>query len=49
MEEKLAVSVKYFSDTGPALVEFTDNAVADTKEVSEKILDPGPREISNDN
>jgi uncharacterized protein YuzE len=29
--------VKYFSDTDTALVEFTDNAVADTKEISENI------------
>ena len=29
--------VKYFSDTDTALVEFTDNEVADTKEISENI------------
>lgn len=29
--------VKYFSDTDTALVEFTDNAVVETKEISESI------------
>ncbi len=29
--------VKYFSDTDTALVEFTDNAVNETKEISENI------------
>ena len=29
--------VKYFSDTDTALVEFTDNEVAETKEISENI------------
>jgi uncharacterized protein YuzE len=29
--------VKYFSDTDTALVEFTDNAVMETKEISENI------------
>jgi uncharacterized protein YuzE len=29
--------VKYFADTGTALVEFTDNAVNETKEISENI------------
>jgi len=29
--------VKYFSDTDTALVEFTDNEVAETKEISETI------------
>ena len=29
--------VKYFSDTDTALVEFTDNDVAETKEISENI------------
>ncbi len=29
--------VKYFSDSDTALVEFTDNAVADTKEIGENI------------
>jgi uncharacterized protein YuzE len=31
------MKVKYFSDTDTALVEFTDNAVAETKEISENI------------
>jgi len=29
--------VKYFADTDTALVEFTDNAVYETKEISENI------------
>jgi uncharacterized protein YuzE len=29
--------VKYFSDTDTALVEFTDNEVIETKEISENI------------
>ena len=29
--------VKYFSDTDTALVEFTDNEVTETKEISENI------------
>jgi uncharacterized protein YuzE len=29
--------VKYFADTDTALVEFTDNAVNETKEISENI------------
>lgn len=29
--------VKYFADTDTALVEFTDNQVAETKEISESI------------
>lgn len=29
--------VKYFTDTDTALVQFTDNEVADTKEISENI------------
>jgi uncharacterized protein YuzE len=29
--------VKYFADTDTALVEFTDNAVKETKEISENI------------
>ena len=29
--------VKYFPDTDTALVEFTDNEVAETKEISESI------------
>jgi uncharacterized protein YuzE len=29
--------VKYFSDTDTALVEFTDNEVAETREISESI------------
>lgn len=29
--------VKYFSDTDTALFEFTDNRVAETKEISENI------------
>ncbi|MEW6442675.1 MAG: DUF2283 domain-containing protein [bacterium] len=29
--------VKYFPDTDTALVEFTDNAVAETREISENI------------
>jgi uncharacterized protein YuzE len=29
--------VKYFSDTDTALVEFTDNEVSETREVSENI------------
>jgi len=29
--------VKYFSDTDTALVEFTDNQVIETKEISENI------------
>jgi uncharacterized protein YuzE len=29
--------VKYFADTDTALVEFTDNEVAETKEISENI------------
>lgn len=29
--------VKYFSDTDTALVEFSDNDVAETKEISENI------------
>ncbi|MCK8604163.1 DUF2283 domain-containing protein [Desulfoferrobacter suflitae] len=29
--------VKYFSDTDTALVEFTDNEVAETREISENI------------
>lgn len=29
--------VKYFSDTDTALVEFTDNPIAETKEISENI------------
>jgi uncharacterized protein YuzE len=29
--------VKYFSDTDTALVEFTDNEIAETKEISENI------------
>ena len=31
------MKVKYFSDTDTALVEFTDNVVAETKEISENI------------
>jgi len=31
------MKVKYFSDTDTALVEFTDNGVAETKEISENI------------
>lgn len=31
------MKVKYFSDTDTALVEFTDNDVAETKEISENI------------
>jgi uncharacterized protein YuzE len=31
------MKVKYFSDTDTALVEFTDNAVAGTKEIGENI------------
>lgn len=29
--------VKYFSDTDTALVEFTDNEIAETKEIGENI------------
>ena len=29
--------IKYFNDTDTALVEFTDNQVAETKEISENI------------
>jgi len=29
--------VKYFSDTDTALIEFTDNQVAETREISETI------------
>ena len=32
-----AMKVKYFSDTDTALVEFTDNDIAETKEISENI------------
>lgn len=31
------MKVKYFPDTDTALVEFTDNDVAETKEISENI------------
>lgn len=31
------MKVKYFSDTDTALVEFTDGAVQETKEISENI------------
>ncbi len=31
------MKVKYFSDTDTALIEFTDNAVAETREISENI------------
>jgi uncharacterized protein YuzE len=31
------MKVKYFPDTDPALVEFTDNEVAETKEINENI------------
>jgi len=31
------MKVKYFSDTDTALLEFTDNPVAETKEISENI------------
>jgi uncharacterized protein YuzE len=31
------MKVKYFSDTDTALVEFTDSAVAETREISENI------------
>jgi len=31
------MKVKYFADTDTALVEFTDNEVAETKEISENI------------
>ena len=31
------MKVKYFADTDTALVEFTDNAVDETKEISENI------------
>ena len=31
------MKVKYFSDTDTALVEFTENQVAETKEISENI------------
>jgi uncharacterized protein YuzE len=31
------MKVKYFPDTDTALVEFTDNEVAETKEISENI------------
>ena len=31
------MKVKYFADTDTALVEFTDNDVAETKEISENI------------
>jgi uncharacterized protein YuzE len=31
------MKVKYFSDTDTALVEFTDNAIAETREISESI------------
>jgi uncharacterized protein YuzE len=31
------MKVKYFSDTDTALVEFTDNEVTETKEISENI------------
>jgi uncharacterized protein YuzE len=31
------MKVKYFPDTDTALVEFTDNEVAETKEISESI------------
>ena len=31
------MKVKYFPDTDTALVEFTDNKVAETKEISENI------------
>jgi len=31
------MKVKYFADTDTALVEFTDNAVSETKEISENI------------
>ena len=31
------MKVKYFPDTDTALVEFTDNQVAETKEISENI------------
>ncbi len=31
------MKVKYFPDTDTALVEFTDNVVAETKEISENI------------
>jgi uncharacterized protein YuzE len=31
------MKVKYFSDTDTALVEFTDNEVIETKEISENI------------
>ena len=31
------MKVKYFSDTDTALVEFTDNEVTETREVSENI------------
>lgn len=37
------MKVRYFSDTDTALIEFTDNEVAETKEISENIyvdLDP---------
>jgi uncharacterized protein YuzE len=32
------MKVKYFADTDTALVEFTDNDVAETKEISENPL-----------
>lgn len=31
------MKVKYFADTDTALVEFTDNEVAETREISESI------------
>ncbi len=31
------MKVKYFTDTDTALVEFTDNEVAETREISENI------------
>ncbi len=31
------MKVRYFSDTDTALLEFTNNAVAETKEISENI------------
>ena len=33
------MKLKYFSDTDTALVEFTNNEVLETKEISENIYD----------
>jgi len=37
VQGEAAMRVKYFSDTDTALVEFTDNEVMETKEISENI------------